>query len=338
MTERGPDIFDKVRLPPELDEGLRSANPWWQGKPGRVLPVYRRWAFQAVLRRLETGLAPVIVLRGARQVGKTTLLEQVIEHLLGEKRVEPRRILRAQFDELPSLRPLSEPILAVARWFESRILGATLNEAAHARKPAYLFLDEVQNLADWAPQIKSLVDHSTVRVVVTGSSALRIEAGRDSLAGRIASLELGTLLLREIAGLREGETIQPLLGANGLQPLLEQDFWRGVEAHGLAHRFVRDGAFAVFSERGGYPLAHTRPDTVAAALADVEPLEREVGLDVLGGGRAALLASPCGAGACAWSSSARAARRSAVSRKRSEPARPREKASAASARAVKARR
>jgi hypothetical protein len=38
------DIFGKVRLPPELDLDLRDTNPWWEGKPGRVLPAFRRWA------------------------------------------------------------------------------------------------------------------------------------------------------------------------------------------------------------------------------------------------------------------------------------------------------
>jgi predicted AAA+ superfamily ATPase len=36
-----------------------------------------------------------------------------------------------------------------------------------------------------------------MHVLVTGSSALRIEAGRDSLAGRITELDLGPLLLRD---------------------------------------------------------------------------------------------------------------------------------------------
>jgi predicted AAA+ superfamily ATPase len=126
-----------------------------------VLPSYHRWAFKALLRKLHTGLAPAVVLRGARQVGKTTLLEQVIQHLLENQNVEPRRILRVQFDEIPSLKDLHDSILSIAGWFQNRILGSTFNQAAHAGKPAFLFLDEAQNLADWAPQIKTLVDHHT---------------------------------------------------------------------------------------------------------------------------------------------------------------------------------
>ena len=268
MTDRGPDLFDRVRLPPAIDAHLRETNPWWQGLPGRVLPPYRRWVFATMLRRLDAKVAPAIVLRGARQVGKTTLQEQTIQFLLSERRVDPRRILRVQFDELPPLRGIETPILDILRWYQNRILGRTLNEAAHAGEPAYVFLDEVQNLPDWAPQLKALVDHHTVQVVVTGSSALRIEAGKDSLAGRIASLELGTLLVREIAELRYGDRIEPLLPANGLEPLVDMDFWRGMEAHGNVHRESRDRAFAAFSERGGYPFVHTRPDAAWPEIKD----------------------------------------------------------------------
>ncbi len=261
------DLFDRVRLPTEVDELLRDTNPWWAGRPGRALPTYRRWVFRTIFRKLETQLAPAVVLRGPRQVGKTTLQEQAIRHLL-EQGVAPRRILRVQFDDLPSLARLADPLLSIVRWFENRILGSTLNEAAHADKPAYLFFDEAQNLSDWGPQLKSLVDHHTVHVVVTGSSALRIEAGRDSLAGRVTFLDLGTLLLREIAGLRFEAELEPLLPPNGLESLLDIEFWRGIDRHGERDSALRDQAFAAFSERGGYPIVHARPGVPWAEIAD----------------------------------------------------------------------
>lgn len=262
------DIFDKERIPPEIDEYVRGANPWWEGKPGPVLPKYRRWAFRTTLKKLEKGLAPAVVLRGPRQVGKTTLQLQIIEHLIGEKQVDPRCILRVQFDELPSLSKMREPILTITRWFESRILGSTFNEAAVGGKTVFLLFDEVQNLSGWAPQIKALVDHHTVRVLVTGSSALRIEAGRDSLAGRIAQVELGTLLLREIIALRFGESLSPHLEENGLQPLLQPDFWRSLQVAGVKTQALRDRGFHEFSERGGYPIAQARADVPWPEIAD----------------------------------------------------------------------
>ncbi len=268
MTYDQPDQFTKPHLSPAVTDFLREINPWWDGRPGRVLPTYRRWAFSTIQKKLESQLAPVTVIRGPRQVGKTTLQEQLIAHLLSKYGIAPHRILRVQFDEIPSLQNLDEPILAIARWFQKQILRRTFNEAAHSGEPALLFLDEVQNLKDWAPQLKALVDHHSVHVMVTGSSSLRIEAGKDSLAGRISTLTLGTLLLREIAGIRDKEEISAVLPENGLEPLLSIDFWRTLNAHGAKHKQVRDRAFKAFSERGGYPVAQANQETLWPEIAD----------------------------------------------------------------------
>ena len=262
------DMFDIERVPPAVDALLRDTNPWWAGRPGNPLPAYTRWAFGSVLRKLETGLAPAVLLRGPRQVGKTTLQLQIIDHLLRSGGVAGHRMCRIQFDELPSLRSLADPVLALARWFENRILGTTFNEAAAADRPAFLFLDEVQNLKDWAPQLKALVDHHKVHVLVTGSSALRMEAGRDSLAGRITTVELGTLLLREVAGLRFQGNLEALLPTNGLEQLTKVEAWRELSELGRRNRELRDRAFKAFSERGGYPVAQANPTVPWPEMAD----------------------------------------------------------------------
>lgn len=263
----GRDIFDRERLPAALTEFISSTNPWWEGKPGRVLPPFKRWAFSTTRARLDAGLAPIVVLRGPRQVGKTTIQEQLIQDYL-KQGVFPHRILRLQFDELPPLRELETPILSICRWFENRVLGKTFNEAAHEGKPAYVFLDEVQNLDAWAPQLKSLVDHNTVHVLVTGSSALRIEAGRDSLAGRITELDLGPLLLREIAEMRGHGTLNPALPDNGLAALLEFAWWHRLAVHGQESQAIRDAAMRDYSDRGGYPIAQERADRPWPEVAD----------------------------------------------------------------------
>ncbi len=265
MSQMG---FVDTSLPVAVSDYLRETNPWWSGKPGRVLPRYRRLVFDLALKKLLGGLAPVLVLRGPRQVGKTTLQEQVVHYLLANEGVAARRVLRVQFDGLESLGRVVEPILAIVRWFEASILGETLNEAAHRGEPAFVFLDEAQNLKDWAPQVKALVDHHTVRVFVTGSSSLRIAAGHDSLAGRLTTVDLGPLLLREIAALRYGVNVPPLASANGVERLREREFWQEARAHGEAFREIRDRAFAAYSERGGYPMAQANPEVAWPEIAD----------------------------------------------------------------------
>jgi predicted AAA+ superfamily ATPase len=266
MTE-GRLLFPRMSLREPLVQDLRMLNPWWEGKPLPVLPTTRRHLVGQIHTKLQQRVSPIVVVRGPRQIGKTTAQLQVLQDLL-DQGVPPRNILRLQADELTELARLPEPILRIVDWFEANVLGATLNEVAHASGRTYLLFDEVQNLKNWAPQLKSLVDSTTTQVLVTGSSALRIEHGRDSLAGRITTIEAGVLSLTEIARFRSIDLGPPALQDNGLERLTDPKFWHDLADHGRARSAARDEAFAAFSERGGYPLVHNRKDLEWPVLAD----------------------------------------------------------------------
>lgn len=243
------------------ERNLRDANPWWRGERLFGVATIKRWAYAPVLKGLLRGLAPVTVVRGPRQVGKTTLLNQVIDELLTQG-VDPKRIFRVQFDDIPDLRKLQSPILDLSAWYADNVIGESFHAfARRANGPVYFLLDEVQNLPDWATQLKHLVDLQPVRAIVTGSSALRIEAGRDSLAGRINTIEIGPLLLREVSEMRGADALVPYLPYNGLAALKHKEFWLELRQFGQTHRALRDTAYAAFSEFGGYPLAHKQADS-----------------------------------------------------------------------------
>lgn len=250
------------------ETAIRNLNPWWRGERIVGLPPMRRWAYELLRRHYAQGLTPAAVLRGPRQIGKTTLLNQIIASLL-EEGFDPNRIFRLQFDELPSFSKVESPLIELAAWYEREVLRSTFNQAANEGRPVLLVLDEVQNLPDWAPQLKHLLDICRVRALVTGSSALRIEAGRDSLAGRVTTLEMGPLLLREIAILRQMGEIPPLLPANGLGPLKEKAFWQEARSHGQKHAEIRRRAFQAFSERGAYPAAQAHAEAPWEQVADL---------------------------------------------------------------------
>ncbi|MEK6800186.1 MAG: ATP-binding protein [Planctomycetota bacterium] len=250
-----------------LEIGIRAANPWWEGERIVDLPPMRRWPFDALVRGLKKGLTPALVLTGPRQIGKTTLLNHVISQFLDEG-FEARSIFRVQFDDLAEVRRVSMPIIELCEWYSEAILGMSFAKAARKGAKPLIFLDEVQNLKEWAPQLKQLVDLNPVRVLVTGSSALRIEAGRDSLAGRITTIEMGPLTLREIARIRGFGEIKAHLPHNGLAPLKEKEFWRGLRTHGEQNRVLRDQAFSAFSARGAYPVSQSRTDEPWERVAD----------------------------------------------------------------------
>jgi predicted AAA+ superfamily ATPase len=104
--------------------------------------------------------------------------------------------------------------------------------------------------------------------MITGSSALKIEKGRDSLAGRLSTIEMGPLFLREIASFRGFGDMSSFLAFNGLAQLKNKSFWQELRAFGEQHREIRRAAFAAFSERGAYPIAHVRADRPWEEIAD----------------------------------------------------------------------
>ena len=266
MNDRGL-ASDASRLAPELVASLRISNPWWDDTAMSPQPPMRRHLVAQVRRRMAAELAPIVVLRGPRQVGKTTVQQQIIADLLAEG-VPPTSIMRVQFDDLTAARGLVDPILRIATWFERSVLEEHFNALANRGQKAYLFFDEVQNLDNWSAQLKFLVDHYAVRVMVTGSSTLRIERGRDSLAGRISTMEAGVLSLTEIGALRKINALQPFLPDNGLAHLKDKEFWLELAAHGRDNAEFRNEVFQHFSERGGYPLVHNSTGEAWPLLAD----------------------------------------------------------------------
>ena len=260
LSRKPKPVFDSAPsgiLPTEFVQTLERINPWWRGQPLPPTERYKRWVYHDILERMKSGIAPVIALRGPRQVGKTTIQFQVIEHLLLIARIDSRRILRVQFDDIPGLGKLKNPVEAIVRWYEENVLGESVNAASKRGEHIYILFDELQNISKWSDQLKSIVDHTSARFFVTGSSALRIRKGGDSLAGRINMLELGPLRLGEIAGIRSLGDLQPFANHTLFEDWRKKDFWLELVSYGRKRRRLREKTFALFSEFGGYPRCHT---------------------------------------------------------------------------------
>ena len=120
-----------------LERTLREMNPWWRGEPVPGVAPIRRWAFDPVLSGVRAGLAPTVLLRGPRQVGKTTLQLQVIDQLLREG-VDPKRILRlhSHFSHSGSGRHGGRP---------SKMLEKRSSSCLEGRPPCRPFSDSGQN-------------------------------------------------------------------------------------------------------------------------------------------------------------------------------------------------
>jgi predicted AAA+ superfamily ATPase len=135
--------------------------------------MYERPVVDAVLRLIRRGPPLLQVLVGARQVGKTTAAEQVVETL------RKPHVFAAADTPLPP-----GPEWIETQWARARTLG---KETA---QPAVLVLDEIQTVRGWSEQVKRLWDEDRRRrqalhVLLLGSSSLLLQHGlSESLAGR----------------------------------------------------------------------------------------------------------------------------------------------------------
>ena len=134
----------------------------------------RQTIHDELLKRLQEKRRFIQVLAGPRQVGKTTLVRQVMaaSHL-------PAHYASAD-----------EPTLRGDRtWLEQQWDIARLKAAA-GKSGALLVLDEIQKITDWPTVVKLLWDADThsgvaLKVVLLGSAPLLIQHGlTESLAGR----------------------------------------------------------------------------------------------------------------------------------------------------------
>ena len=138
---------------------------------------FRRPQAAELARRLAEPRRVIQVVAGARQVGKTTLVQQVTEAAK-----VPVRYASAD-----------EPTLRGADWISQQWEAVRL---AADSAGGILVLDEVQKAVNWSESVKRLWDEDnrarrSLKVVVLGSAPLLVQRGlTESLAGRFEVLHL----------------------------------------------------------------------------------------------------------------------------------------------------
>lgn len=136
--------------------------------------MYKRSAFNNLVQRLQEKRLFIQILSGPRQVGKTTLILQVLETI-----GIPYQYASAD-----------EPTLRDRLWVAQQWDLARLKIKEAQNKEGLLVLDEIQKITGWSEVVKRLWDKDTrtgfpLKVVLTGSAPLLIQKGlTESLAGR----------------------------------------------------------------------------------------------------------------------------------------------------------
>ena len=224
----------------ELVAVLAQFNPWWRGEAIADLPKWRRAAFRELHAWMTAPPAPrAVLLSGARQIGKTTLMLQAADALL-RAGIPAANILYATFDH---------PILKLASI--DAVIAAWREREPRADGPEYLLLDEAQFIRDWGTWVKHQVDfRKDRRIAFTGSAMPLVEADQESGVGRWHTIRLTTLSFYEYLQIKRLQ-LPELPGLHSLRELFDwapADFYRTTE---LAGAYV--GHFHEYLVRGGFP-------------------------------------------------------------------------------------
>ena len=166
---------------------------------------FQRQVGKLLAARLAEAPERIQILAGPRQIGKTTLVDQILNR--PDRPVASRALLAAEPSphEVETVLGWSRPMHIDADWLVAQWARAEASARSWAGSdhptakitPFVLAIDEVQRLPQWSSVIKGLWDRSRalgvrMQVLLLGSSPLLMQKGlTESLLGRFEVIRLG---------------------------------------------------------------------------------------------------------------------------------------------------
>ena len=149
----------------------------------------KRNLFNHIVDHLQAKEMTVII--GPRQVGKTTLLEQIQKYLTGKKKINPKALFYFNLDITKDLALFSR---------QENVINF-IKDRQRKNETMYLFIDEVQRIKNAGIFLKGIYDLKLgVKFILTGSSSLEIKSKiQEALTGRKQIFKLMPLSLAEYA-------------------------------------------------------------------------------------------------------------------------------------------
>ena len=142
--------------------------------------MYKRSEYQIIRKRLEEPRRFIQVVMGPRQVGKSTVVKQVLQDI-----------------DLPYLLFSADNVPASnSAWVSNCWAAVRSQKESKAYGSVILVIDEIQKIANWSEVVKKEWDDDTfhnldIRVLLLGSSRVMLEKGlSESLAGRFEEIRM----------------------------------------------------------------------------------------------------------------------------------------------------
>lgn len=193
----------------------------------------------------------IILITGARQVGKTSMLYLLMEELK-LKGIEDKNIYYFDLEDFSILEIFNSGVNEFIAYLKA--LGVETGERN------YIFVDEIQYMSNPANFLKLIADHhENLKMIVSGSSSLEIRRKfTDSLAGRKAVFELYPLDFYEYLFFKKENMLCDALKNSDIRHIAPE-----TAIDKLPARFFTVDLTRYFNEYlvfGGYPAAVLEPD------------------------------------------------------------------------------
>jgi hypothetical protein len=135
-------------------------NAHWDG------PLYSEGVPREALAKVKEYLdvPHIIALVGVRRSGKSTLVRQVINHLIRDKGVPPRNILFLNLEN-PQFSRYRSDVSYLERAYEDYL------KLVAPQGTVYCFLDEVHYFTEWQVFVKARYEQQQIKFIVTGSNS-----------------------------------------------------------------------------------------------------------------------------------------------------------------------
>ena len=158
--------------------------------------IYKRAVIDEIVRYLHTD--DIIVLHGARQVGKTSIMIYLQRQLIAQD--EQTIYLDLEDSRLTAI--LDRGVEEFLRYLQEE--GADLVERSQQGRKLFVLVDEIQYLSNPSSFMKLIADHHTnIKLIVSGSSSFEMKSKfRDSLVGRTVDFVMYPLSFREMLHFR----------------------------------------------------------------------------------------------------------------------------------------
>ena len=175
----------------------------------------------------------LILIRGPKGAGKTTMIMQHIQRTFPDK----SKVLYCSVDHL---------------WFASHTL-LDLADYAYTHDISHIFFDEIHKYQNWSQEIKNIYDsYSKLHVVVTGSNALEISRQKYDLARRCRVYTMQGLSFREYLKL-EGVADLPVLSldeivSNHINLSAEITIKKDIKVLLYFERYIKEGYYPFYRD------------------------------------------------------------------------------------------